>query len=144
MFVYLTFVFFVLCIYTYFKHKIAKLCNIVCAMMHSVSLFKAMPFYMRTLYYREKQFCASVPCLHHWCIYGQCQSNVYIQASFTPACILFYFSVLIYSVIAYLAYIYAVFGLFLYVYTVNIQFYAVLCGKIEQISKCAGFAQTIA
>lgn len=29
MFVYLTFVFFVLCIYTYFKHKIAKLCNII-------------------------------------------------------------------------------------------------------------------
>lgn len=36
--------------------------------------------------------------------------------------ILFDFSVLIYSIIAYLMYIYAVLGLFLYVYTINIQF----------------------
>ena len=50
---------------------------------------------------------------------------------FTPACILFDFSVLIYSIIAYFACIYAVFGLFLYVYAINIQFYTVLCGKIE-------------
>ena len=69
--------------------------------------------------------------VHHVPVAGSLHLYTVIQSSFTPACILFYFSVLIYSIIAYLAYIYAGLGLFLYVYAVNIQFYAVLCGKIE-------------
>ena len=66
-----------------------------------------------------------------------------MQSSFTPACILFDFSVLIYSIIAYLAYIYAVLGLFLYVYAEIMQFYAGLCGKIEHLVSVRGLCKRL-
>ena len=70
-------------------------------------------------------------------IYGNDQSSIYIQSSFTPACILFDFSVLIYSIIAYLAYIYACLGLFLYVYTVIMQFYMEKQNTLVSVRVCA-------
>ena len=55
---------------------------------------------------------------HHVPVAGRLHLYTVMQSSFTPACILFYFSVLIYSIIAYFACFYAVFGLFLYVYAI--------------------------
>lgn len=81
--------------------------------MQGVALFEAIAFYLRTLYYK-KQLCANVP---FFCI------NIQYYCIF--------------------AYIYAGLGLFLYVYTVIIQSYAVLCGKIEHFSKCAGLRKRL-
>lgn len=109
MFVSLTFVLYILCIYTYFKHKIAKVCNIVCAMMYSVSLFQATAVFTRTLYNTKAILCKRavfrVPCrltgvysaltramslhdadliLWYICMYPwQAACCTYIQSSFT-------------------------------------------------------------
>lgn len=60
MFVSLTFVFYILCFYTYFKHKIAKLCNIVYVKYKVYPLFMQQQF-LRVHYIIQKQFCANVP-----------------------------------------------------------------------------------
>ena len=82
--------------------------------------------------------------VHHVLTAGRLHLYTVMQPSFTPACILFDFSVLIYSIIAYLAYIYAVLGLFLYVYAINIRFIYSFVWKNRTLSKCAGFVQTFA
>ena len=81
--------------------------------------------------------------VHHVPAAGRLHLYTVMQSSFTPACILFDFYVLIYSIIAYLAYIYAGLGLFLYVYAIIYGFYTVLCGKIEHLVSVRGLCKRL-
>ena len=142
MFVSLTFVLFILCIYTYFKHKICKVCNIVYVKYKVYLLFMQQPFLCVPYNIRKAILCKRavfrVPCLHHVPEAGRLHLYIVKFCSCLYIVRFFRINIQYYCIFSVYLCTFRAFSVCLY------SNYAVLCGKIEHFSKCAGFVQTFA
>lgn len=140
MFISLTFVLYTLCIYTYFKHKNGKLCNInsnnaKCIFVLGNNRFICVHYNIERKN-SSVQTCRFSVCRAASLVYiqhrpGQC---LYVVKFYSCLYIVRFFCINIQYYCIFCVYLCSL-GLFLYVYAINIQFYTVLCGKIEHLSK---------